>query len=82
MVDSSFCDKSVQKCPGDWGLIFFIINIILPGWGTIGSAFCSDKGINCEAIVVGILQFATLFLILIGWFWSIYWGYLIYQKSK
>ncbi len=77
-----FIEKSVQKCPGEWGLIFFIVNICLPGIGTIGSGFCASNGANCNAFIVGILQLCTVPLFLIGWFWSIWWGWRIYSVSK
>ena len=74
------CDKSVQKCPKDWGLVFLIVNCIFPGFGTMFSSYCG-KTINWEALLVGFLQFLLLF-ICVGWIWSIVWGVRIYDKSK
>lgn len=31
-------------------------------------------------MIIGVLQFVSSWLIL-GWIWSIYWGWLIYSKS-
>ena len=48
------CERSVVKCPGDWGLIFLIVDIVLPGIGTVGSAYF-DKDLNLDAVLIGIL---------------------------
>ena len=50
-----FREKSVAKVPKPWGLIILIINIFLPGWGTIISAFCNKGGFNKEALIMGII---------------------------
>ena len=74
------CDKSVVKCPEPWPLVFLILNIVLPGWGTMMSAYCDPAGFNTDALLVGLAQLITAFII-IGWFWSIFWGVRIYQKG-
>lgn len=60
-------------------IVLLIINIFLPGWGTIIMAFLD--GFKLKTLIVGILQFFTCFLI-IGWIWSIWWGILCLQKAK
>ena len=60
-------------------IVLLIINIFLPGWGTIVMAFLD--GFKLKTLIVGILQFFTAFL-LIGWIWSIWWGILCLQKAK
>jgi hypothetical protein len=62
------------------GLILLIVNIFLPGVGTMISA-CVGSGCKWEQIIVGICQSFTSFLI-IGWIWSIWWGIVIVQKSS
>ena len=83
MTDAAgFIGSSIQRCPGEWGIIFFVINCILPGFGTMFSSYCDPGGCNVNAFAVGILQLALAPLFLIGWIWSIIWGYKIYEKSK
>lgn len=60
-------------------IVLLIINIFLPGWGTIIMAFLD--GFKLKTLIVGILQFFTSILI-IGWIWSIWWGILCLQKAK
>ena len=74
------CEKSVVKCPEPWPLVFLILNIILPGWGTMMSSYCDKEGLNTDALIIGFLQFLTAFII-IGWIWSIVWGVRIWTKS-
>ena len=73
-------DKSVVKVGPGNGLVLFIINIIFPGFGTIFSAFMDHEHTNSTALLYGILQLITSWLV-IGWLWSVYHGYLIYKKS-
>ena len=58
------------------------VNVILPGFGTIGAAFASTSqtAVSKTQLACGGLQFFTSF-VLIGWAWSIYWGYLIVIKA-
>ena len=67
----------VCKVEGSMGLICFIINILFPGWGTILSTILGEPKMDMMQIVFGILQF-ILSSFLIGWLWSIYWGFLIW----
>mmetsp|Transcript_36648 Transcript_36648/g.57242 ORF Transcript_36648/g.57242 Transcript_36648/m.57242 type:complete len:95 (+) Transcript_36648:80-364(+) len=61
-----------------WGLLCFILNIFLPG---IGSIVAGVKGDKTSTMIVGVLQFVTGWFI-IGWIWSIWWGWLIYSKAS
>ena len=58
------------------------INLILPGFGTLIAAFAatSQTAVSKTQLAIGGLQFFTSF-VLIGWAWSIYWGYLIVKKA-
>ncbi|XP_033632365.1 protein SPEC3-like [Asterias rubens] len=63
-----------------------ILNIFLPGIGTIVAGFsvfcCGNPGQEgagkvgtcCLNIFVGLLQLLTCWIFLIGWIWSIMWG--------
>ncbi len=68
---------SVSTCMA--GLVL-IINIFLPGLGTLLLA-CLGPSFTCTTqTCVGILQILTAPFI-IGWIWSIYWGILACSKS-
>ncbi|CAN0532086.1 unnamed protein product, partial [Ectocarpus sp. 12 AP-2014] len=49
-----------------------------PGAGTIVAGICTC---NMKHVVVGILQMVTA-PILIGWVWSILWGWELWQRRK
>ena len=75
------CDIPVPKVKADLGLIIFIINIVLPGCGTIWAGCAGSEGTNNTVIIWGIAELLTSWL-LVGWCLSIYHGWLIYEKSK
>lgn len=75
--------KAVPTMPLSVAVVLCIVNVILPGIGTLISAFtvfCGGKteydskgksfGLN---VVAAVLQLLTL-PILVGWIWSIIWG--------
>ena len=61
-------------------VIFAILNLILPGFGTMFASCSSTGPVSKTQLTIGIIQFLTTY-ILIGWAWSIYWGYLIVMKA-
>ena len=63
------------------GLLCLILNIFIPGSGTVLSGIASSKGLNCTAVLIGLVQF-LLFFTLVAWIWSICHGYHIYVRSK
>ena len=63
------------------GLICFILNIFIPGSGTILAGIADKQRIKCPALMVGILQMIFIIAI-IGWIWSICHGYHIFLRSK
>lgn len=82
--------RAVPLMPRPLAFICFTLNLILPGTGTLISAFavfCCGKHDHEKNIVAffynllaAILQSATIFL-LVGWIWSIRWGILFVQLS-
>ena len=63
------------------GVIAAILNLILPGFGTMIAACATSAGaVSKVQLAVGLIQFLTTY-ILVGWIWSIYWGYLICAKA-
>ena len=74
---------SVPRVNQNLAVVVFLLNIILPGFGTmLATCFAKNDGIVSKAqICCGLLQFLTSFF-LVGWIWSIYWGYLILKESQ
>jgi len=60
------------------------VNVILPGFGTMIAAFAatsqSQSAVSKTQLAIGLMQFLTTFA-LVGWAWSIYWGWLIVQRA-
>ena len=61
--------------------VTFILNFIFPGVGTMVASCYDVKGFNFQQFWIGILQAFTCFLI-IGWIWSIWWGYQIVDRAN
>jgi len=75
--------KKVPKCSPPLHIICFLLNIFFPGIGTLLAA-CYDRrlsGSTGECLLIGLVQL-LLAPVLIGWIFSIVWGYLIYRKSN
>ena len=76
---SCICDTDVPKVEQNYSTCCLILNIFLPGVGTV-AAYYRDSS-NKNQILIGILQIIFWFMI-VGWIWSIYWGCLIYDKAN
>ncbi len=72
---------NVPQVGNVWSYVCLILNIFLPGTGTMLCACVGDANLNKTQIAVGIVQLLTA-VYFIGWCFSIYWGYLIVKKSK
>eukprot|EP01135_Chromosphaera_perkinsii_P009732 Nk52_evm2s1865 gene=Nk52_evmTU2s1865 len=60
-------------------LAAFILNVLFPGWGTIVVGVCiGDLGV----FLTGVFMLLLVPILLIGWVWSIVWGYDLYKRSK
>jgi len=85
----------IPKLPKWVAIIFFIMNCILPGWGAmcaslVSCCFEQDREDDCCCCEVcgccgifcfGLLQFVFAPVFLVGWVWSIIWGYQLYKIS-
>ena len=61
-------------------IICSLLNVVLPGWGTI-LAGCLEVGAwNKTQMWIGTLQF-FLGPWLVGWFWAMYWDYLFLMTT-
>ena len=57
-----------------------IMDIFVPGVGTIIAAYYDPSGVNRKTMTCGICQM-LLTVVVVGWIWSIIQGYCIYKKS-
>jgi hypothetical protein len=63
-------------------IVCFVLNIFLPGIGTIVAACCaSDKGDIAPNVIFGLIQLICAVMVF-GWVWSVIWGYLIYRRGS
>mmetsp|Transcript_2424 Transcript_2424/g.1748 ORF Transcript_2424/g.1748 Transcript_2424/m.1748 type:complete len:113 (+) Transcript_2424:61-399(+) len=70
----------VPTLKGIWPYICFILNIFLPGSGTMISS-CFYEVWSKTQFLLGFFQLFLAY-ILVGWVWSVYWGYLLIKKSQ
>ena len=61
-------------------IVAAILNFLLPGFGTALAACAADDTVSKTQLVVALIQFLTS-VVLIGWIWAIYWGYLLVMKA-
>jgi hypothetical protein len=71
-------NQQVPTLDTNWGTGMLIVNIFLPGVGTLVAGIKSERN---TTMVIGVFQFLLAFII-VGWIWSIYWGYLLYKKVR
>ena len=69
----------VPKLKTPWQYVCFLLNVIIPGSGTM-IASCFGEKWSKTLFLVGLFHLFLAY-ILIGWVFSIYWGYLIIRKS-
>mmetsp|Transcript_1605 Transcript_1605/g.1545 ORF Transcript_1605/g.1545 Transcript_1605/m.1545 type:complete len:135 (+) Transcript_1605:43-447(+) len=86
MIDNDQRDKevwehitNVPQLKSPWQYICFVLNVIIPGSGTMICS-CFYKQWSKTLFMVGVFQLFLAY-ILIGWIFSIYWGVLIVRKS-
>ena len=73
--------KRVSKVPEPFHIVCLVLNIILPGVGTLVAIFAQEKKkFVVDKVIIGIVQLITAPFI-VGWLFSIFWGWLIYQRS-
>ena len=70
----------------DMALLLLILNILLPGIGTIVNSMMGS-GITF-GVIIGLMQAGICFfyfwfslMFLVGWLWSVIWGCLIMKKA-
>ena len=61
-------------------VICAFLNLIFPGLGTLVAACAASDTTPKIQLFIALLQFLTSVLI-VGWIWAIYWGYLFCHKA-
>ncbi|KAK0415874.1 hypothetical protein QR680_012165 [Steinernema hermaphroditum] len=93
--DITLMHEAIPFLPVPAAILCLVLNIFLPGSGTIISGFSAlcmgQPRINFKEgrkiatlivnLLVGISQFFTITFLFVGWFWSIAWGNLIIIHS-
>ena len=82
--DREFFDKlkEVPKVNKFLGCLCFLLNVVIPGSGTVFAALFEQgaETISKMQLITGVTQLITAFWI-IGWVVSIFWGYLIVKVA-
>ncbi|XP_076442861.1 uncharacterized protein LOC143281530 [Babylonia areolata] len=88
MHDDSMIRAAIPFLPVRLAVVCLVLNILLPGAGTVVSGFSVLCGSQCRLpskgdarvmtvclnVAVGLAQLATVIFLLVGWFWSLAWG--------
>ena len=75
-------EVSIVEIPHRHAKAVVLLNIFLPGSGSILAGIKAGGDAVFNNVIVGLLQFVMTPFFLLGWFWSIYLAYLILNKSK
>ena len=76
----SECREIERAIDPNWALYVLVFNVVMPGFGTLVSAYKHKEGCSGLAVVAAFFQ-SILSAILIGWVWSVYSGWRIYKLS-
>lgn len=79
--DCGCCDEDIPLVKGDIALVCLLLNIFIPGVGTMVGAYHNVSGYMGSTCCHGILQM-LLTVVVAGTVWSIITGVRIYQKSQ
>ena len=81
---ADICNKLVSNIPQmkiAYAIIVLVVNVIVPGVGTMLFVAFGGKENMTEHILIGVLQLLGTF-IFIGWIWSILWGVFAFDKAR
>lgn len=76
------CSTEVPLVSPAIGVTVLILNIFLPGIGTIVSAFADENVWICNflQLIIGLIQL-IFFWTIIAWIWAIIFGLMVYERS-
>ncbi|KAH3898209.1 hypothetical protein DPMN_022430 [Dreissena polymorpha] len=87
--EDSWIRVAIPFLPLGVAVVCLLMNIVLPGSGTILSGICifccatpripskydqDSAAVCCVNVLVGMAQFFTTTFLLVGWFWGVSWG--------
>ena len=73
--------QDVPRLNGPWPYVVMVFSVVLPGSGTMIAAIAGyTMSWSKTQLFLGLLQMLTA-VYLIGWIWSIWWGWKILHKS-
>ena len=78
--DQGCCSAANPYVPANVAPMVLIMDIFVPGVGTVIAAYYDPTGVNRKTMTCGICQM-LLTVVVVGWIWSIIQGYCIYKKS-
>ena len=71
--------KDLHPLEGNLGCICFALNILVPPLGTFIHAYYGPR--PQLGFAIGVLQILFVYFLLIGYIWSVIYGYWIYKNS-
>ena len=74
-----YYQSAAIECRESYAFFLFILNILLPGLGTLTSSIADRKGFNSDAILIAFLQIVSTSAFFFGWLWSVNHGYCIWR---
>mmetsp|Transcript_25619 Transcript_25619/g.24913 ORF Transcript_25619/g.24913 Transcript_25619/m.24913 type:complete len:80 (+) Transcript_25619:2-241(+) len=72
-------DESIAKMDQSMAIVCLVLNILIPGIGTMINACYHEK--PAAGVCYGILQLLTCWII-VGWIWAIVYGVKIMEKAN
>jgi len=75
-------NKQVVRTTADRGYACFLLNIVIPGSGTMLSSAFAEGPYRWDVLLLGFVQLLCAPLLLIGWVWSINHGVAIFDISE
>ena len=72
--------KKVPKLPAPWQYVCALLNVFIPGTGTMLSTIWAEPCSKTQ-LAIGLCQFFST-MILIGWIWSVVWACMLVSTAN
>ena len=76
----TFAEEAAGSPKAPLGLVWFILNIVWPGFGTFINAFTGHSAPHVPSIIAGLVMMFLCWLV-VPWIWSIYHGFVMFTKQ-